>query len=106
MARLSALLATALLAIQPAAAVPAAPCALPNIPFSGGLTVGEGYTARVVVNKLYKPRQLTFDSEGNLLVVEAGRGISAFKLKDSGGDCVGVDGKTSVIADTSVPALL
>jgi hypothetical protein len=103
MATLAVVLAGSLLALAPSvAAAPGASCSLPEIPYSGSLSVGTGFTARVITNKMYKPRQMIFDTEGNLLVVEAGKGITALKLNDKGGDCVAEATRTQVVSDASV----
>lgn len=47
-------------------------------PFKAPVTVAPGYSAQVLFSNLTTPRGITFDSEGNLLVVERGFGITAF----------------------------
>ena len=72
----------------------------PDYPFP---TIAEGFTARLVINGLTEPRGITIDSQGALLVVEQGVGISAFRLTDGSHGCVGVDGdKITVVADPSL----
>ena len=64
--------------------------------------VAKGYSARIVVNGLTKPRGLLFDSKGNLLVVEQGKGITALTLHDAGGNCLSVSKRGAVVTDSSV----
>ena len=71
-------------------------------PANGPPVVAKGYTARVFANGLTKPRGITFDTEGNMLVVESGKGITALKLKDEGGDCVGVAQQIPVVSNSAV----
>jgi glucose/arabinose dehydrogenase len=66
------------------------------------VSFAKGYTANVVVNKLTKPRGIIFDTEGNLLVVERGVGITAIKLNDLGLNCVSAGSKIVVIKSTSL----
>lgn len=65
-------------------------------------SVVEGWEARLVANNLQKPRGILFDSRGQLLVVESGKGISALTLNDHGGTCVSVADTKDVIQDSSV----
>jgi glucose/arabinose dehydrogenase len=77
-------------------------CSVNLPPATTAPIVASGFTARVFANGLTKPRGMVFDTEGNLLVVQNGRGIIAIKLKDDGGSCVSAAGTQSVVADTSV----
>ncbi|KAF2667815.1 soluble quino protein glucose dehydrogenase [Microthyrium microscopicum] len=65
-------------------------------------SLASGYTARIIANGFQRPRSIIFDSEGHLLVVEAGKGITALTLNDAGGSCIGISSKATVIADTSL----
>lgn len=56
----------------------------------------------LVATGLTSPRGIQFDSNGNLLVVEKGRGISWLSLADNGGACVSVRDSGTVISDNSV----
>lgn len=59
-------------------------------------SIASGYTYQVVATGLSKPRGILLDQEGNLLVVEQGRGvISAHTLNDENG-CVTVSGSSDV----------
>ncbi|KAK3945536.1 putative glucose sorbosone dehydrogenase [Diplogelasinospora grovesii] len=55
--------------------------------------VGDGYAAQLIVSGLSKPRGIIFDSNGALLVVQAGTGILHLSLDDHGGTCL-QSGKT------------
>lgn len=65
-------------------------------------SVAAGYTARIVANKLTKPRDILFDTEGNLLVVQAGKGITSLTFKDDGGPCLSVAQTRDVVLDSGV----
>lgn len=65
-------------------------------------SVAEGYVARLVANNLTAPRGIKFDSQGALLVVEQGAGITALNFVDHGSDCLSVGTRKSVINDTSL----
>ena len=61
-------------------------------------SIASGYTYQVVATGLAKPRGLVLDGEGNLLVVEADRGvISAHTLQEENG-CVSIS-RSSVVTD-------
>ena len=60
-------------------------------------SVASGYQAALVATGLTKPRSLQFDRSGNLLVVEAGKGISSHQLQDDGGICVSVKSSRDVV---------
>lgn len=61
----------------------------------------KGFSAHVIARNLTNPRGIVFDSEGNLLVLEKFKGVTALKLKDEGG-CVGVESKVQVVSDGNV----
>ena len=65
-------------------------------------SVASGYQAALVATGLSRPRSLQFDSAGNLLVVQSGRGIESLQLQENGGACVSVRGQRNVIQDSSV----
>jgi hypothetical protein len=58
--------------------------------------VAKGFTARVVINNLTRPRSIVFDKDGNMLVLQNRVEITAFKLKSDGG-CVRTTGKQTVV---------
>jgi TrAA12-like len=65
--------------------------------------VAPGYTATVLMNGLKTPRDLIFDSQGNLLIVEqGGAGVRLVKLTDNGGTNVCVASSKQLIADATV----
>lgn len=65
-------------------------------------SVAPGYQARLVASNLTKPRGLTFDSQGHLLVVEQQSGVVALTLHDDGGTCVTEASRKVVSNDTSL----
>ncbi|KAL1895488.1 hypothetical protein Sste5346_005296 [Sporothrix stenoceras] len=64
--------------------------------------VGEGWTAQLIASGLTSPRRLLFDSNGSLLVVEAGKGIARLTLTDHGGTCLVVADKTTIVSNTDL----
>lgn len=65
-------------------------------------SVAPGFRVEVVANGLRDPRGILFDSEGGLLVVEQGHGISRLRLTGDG-PCVKVEGDVQkVVEDDSV----
>jgi glucose/arabinose dehydrogenase len=64
-------------------------------------SVASGYEARLVAQNLEKPRGIIFDNKGNLLVVERGKGVSAFTV-DGTGSCVNLKDKKTVVGDGTV----
>ena len=61
-----------------------------------------GYQFSVVANGLTKPRSIQFDNAGNLLVLQAGKGIESLQLADAGGPCVWAASSQTVVSDTAV----
>lgn len=64
--------------------------------------VADGYNAQLIVSGLTKPRGLLFDSEGALLVVEAGAGITHIVLRDNGTTCLGSNKTIRLVDDKQV----
>jgi pyrroloquinoline-quinone-dependent sugar dehydrogenase TrAA12-like protein len=64
--------------------------------------VAAGWTAQLVVNNVTTPRSLSFDSEGNLLVVERTKGVSRITFKDNGGTCLEVSRHDLIIDNPKV----
>ncbi|TKX18272.1 hypothetical protein C1H76_9540 [Elsinoe australis] len=63
-------------------------------------SIASGYRYQVVATGLSGPRGLALDRDGNLLVVEQGRGrISAHSLSDDAGGCVSIRSSTDVTPD-------
>ena len=69
-------------------------------------SIASGYRAALVATGLTKPRSIEFDSAGNLLVIQAGAGIESLQLQDSGGTCVRVRSKKTVVQASSVSPVL
>lgn len=69
-------------------------------------SVAPGWQVHVVASGLRDPRGLIFDSEGGLLVVEQGRGVSRLRMTGDEGACVRADGEVQrVIEDEAVSGL-
>ncbi|TLD23573.1 Auxilliary activities family 12 protein [Venturia nashicola] len=67
-----------------------------NIP--GRLVVADGYECQLLAKGLSKPRGTIFDSQGHLLVVESGKGLTALTLKDEGPTgCVRVESDQPIV---------
>ena len=64
-----------------------------------------GYHWSVVANGLTKPRSIQFDNAGNLLVLQAGKGIESLQLADAGGACVWAASSETVVSHTAVSSL-
>ena len=65
-------------------------------------SVASGFAVAVVATGLATPRSLEFDSAGNLLVLEQGKGLSRHSLDDGGGTCVSVMESKDLIEDEDV----
>lgn len=66
-------------------------------------SVAAGYEVRLVAQKLTAPRGIIFDTAGNLLVVQQGKGVASLAFSDSvGGTCVGSATYKDVILDSTV----
>jgi len=63
-------------------------------------SIAGGYTYQLLTNKLRRPRNLVFDTNGNLLVSGDPDGIFVLKIREGAGGCVIYDGKT-LLEDTS-----
>ena len=78
-------------------------CDVNPAPANGIKTVAApGYHFSVVANGLTKPRSIQFDSAGNLLVLQAGKGIVSLQLADAGGICVWAASNETVVSNTAV----
>ncbi|GMK57986.1 hypothetical protein CspeluHIS016_0500180 [Cutaneotrichosporon spelunceum] len=62
----------------------------------------QGWSWRLVANGLTKPRSITFDSAGALLVLDEGAGVNRLVLQDDGNTCLSVKEKTVVVADNAL----
>ena len=56
----------------------------------------------LIATGLTKPRSIAFDSSGNLLVVQSGKGVSGHKVTDNGGTCIALDSGAMVVEGTEV----
>lgn len=66
-------------------------------------SVAPGWNAQVVASGLSSPRGIIFDSEGHLLVVQQGHGISSLTLTGDEGACVRADGDPQdIVVDSNV----
>ena len=65
-------------------------------------SVADGYVARLVANGLTDPRGIKFDSQGALLVVESGFGITALNIVDAGKGCLRAGSRQTVISDSTL----
>lgn len=61
-----------------------------------------GWQFRLIANGFTRPRGIAFDSDGGLLVVESGAGLTHLALNDEGGTCLTVKSKKRLIADQTV----
>ncbi|KAI5467649.1 soluble quino protein glucose/sorbosone dehydrogenase [Mariannaea sp. PMI_226] len=61
------------------------------------LVVADGWSYSLVANKLDRPRGILFDTEGALLIVDSGVGVVHLQLDDSGGTCLQVKKKQTLI---------
>lgn len=101
MARLT-LLSTGALLLHSIAAQSSSACSASLTASYPAPSLASGYQAQLVANRLRRPRSIIFDSEGNLLVVEAGRGITGLTFQESGNGCLSVSATKAIINDTSV----
>jgi glucose/arabinose dehydrogenase len=69
-------------------------------------SVAPGYSVQVVASGLKDPRGIIFDSQGHLLVVQQGYGISVLNLTDDGGACVRAGKPTDIILGSGVSGFL
>lgn len=91
------------LALLPALSLAQSSCSIATSSASyAAPSVAPGYVARIIANGLRRPRSLRFDSAGHLLVVEAGKGITALTLNDAGGACVGTRSSSAVLNDATL----
>lgn len=90
------------LALLAAATLATAKCSNQLQPGYDHPVPADGWSWRLVANGMTKPRSITFDSAGALLVLDEGAGINRLVLQDDGGTCLSVKEKTVVVADTAV----
>ncbi|KAL8709689.1 MAG: hypothetical protein Q9220_005629 [cf. Caloplaca sp. 1 TL-2023] len=67
-------------------------------------SLAPGYKAQLIATNLTKPRGLVIDSNGRLLVVEQGAGITALSIqdRDQGGSCLHVSQKVNVVRNSNL----
>ncbi|KAG4430398.1 hypothetical protein IFR05_014118 [Cadophora sp. M221] len=61
--------------------------------------MADGWSSRLIVNGLRRPRSILFDTEGALLVVEQQVGIRHLRLVDGNGTCLGVGDERVLVRD-------
>ncbi len=71
----------------------------PNYPAP---SLAPGYKAQLIATNLRKPRGLIVDSDGQLLVVQQGVGITSLRIHDQGGDCLKVSQKVDVVRNANL----
>jgi hypothetical protein len=73
-------------------------CGVTSDSVSTPLIAATGYEYQLLAKGLTKPRGIVFDSQGHLLVLESGKGITALTLKDEGPtSCVLVEANQPVV---------
>jgi len=77
-------------------------CSTTLSPKNAAPSVASGWDVKVVATGLTLPRGIIFDTSGNLLVVQQGKGIVSLPLTDDGGSCVRAGDPVVVINDTTV----
>ena len=77
-------------------------CATVLTPSYSPPVAASGWKAQLVATGLTRPRGIKFDTNGGLLVVEAGVGLTRLTFTDNGGTCLSIKSNTSVIADKAV----
>ncbi|KAL8949658.1 MAG: hypothetical protein Q9222_004259 [Ikaeria aurantiellina] len=65
-------------------------------------SIASGYQMALVATGLTKPRSITFDTAGNLMVVEAGAGVTNLALQDDGETCLTVKSQKTVIENSGL----
>jgi hypothetical protein len=62
----------------------------------------KNWSYRLIANELRRPRGITFDSKGALIVIDSGNGIIRLELEDGGGTCLHVKNKTTLLKQDDV----
>lgn len=82
-------------------------CSNPLTPQNGVKpSVASGYQVALIATGLTSPRSISFDSAGNLLVLQQGAGIANLVFQDTGGTCLSVKSKRDVLKDKNVSTWL
>ena len=85
-----------------ASGVFAAGCATVLVPSYSAPLVAPGWQAQLIANGFKKPRSLYFDSQDNLIVLDAGVGVRRLKFTDNGGTCLSIADNNLLINMTTV----
>ena len=99
------LLLTQLTAVATAATAPAWNSLCPSSPsptHSVQPSVASGYRAQLVATGLTSPRGIQLDTQGNLLVIESGKGLTSLSFKEGTGGCLSEGARKSVITYAGV----
>jgi glucose/arabinose dehydrogenase len=96
-------LAAGLLSNSALAADGAAGCANVLTPAYSPLpAVASGWQSQLVAGGLKKPRSIEFDSAGNLLVLDSGKGVVRLTFNDGGATCLQVNQQQLLVNQTTV----
>lgn len=80
----------------------ASECATVLTPSYSPPVVAKGWKAQLIATGLSNPRGIKFDTNGGLLVVEGGVGLTHLTFNDNGGTCLSLKGNHTVLADKEV----
>ncbi|GAB1315892.1 hypothetical protein MFIFM68171_06102 [Madurella fahalii] len=83
----------------PASSSSAAPCPNALTPSYSPPIAADGWRAQLIATGLSFPRSIKVDSNGALIVVEAGFGITHLTLDDNGGTCLSVSRSRTLVRD-------
>ena len=64
--------------------------------------IADDWSYSLVANELRRPRGITFDNKGALIVIDSGNGIIHLELEDEGGTCLQVKKKTTLLKQDNV----
>lgn len=93
------ILATALFAVGAVAK-----CENVIVPAYQAPTLANGWQGQLVGNGFKKPRTLHFDSEGNLIILDAGVGVRRVKFTDNGDTCLEISENKLLVDNKDVCA--
>lgn len=91
---------SSILGVSLAATVAAQTCLAPAAKFTPRMA--DGYTAKLIVSGLRSPRGLIFDTQGHLLVVEQGKGLTQVTVSQQSDGSVCAVSTKSLIASSAV----
>ena len=89
-------------ATQAASAPASSSCSAELHPSYPAPSVAPGYKAQLIAQNLTDPRGITFDSQGNLLVVEQLLGIVSLSIEDQGDNCLRVTKSKNLTQNTNL----